>query len=881
MREPDVPAGSGDVPVATPDVTGRELSTLTALAAATAEARSRSVLARRALDTVAAATGAEYGAIILADGRVGRILAGKDVPAVLEHIAADVDWRDAPAIRAIRPVGRVIGGTVDRLPLDPTTRRELLDAGIRSLLVVGLHREDELLGVLSLGWQHADAGLPSDAMTQLMATTIARGLEHARLVEEIARRAEDARQAADRSRRIDELSRAGTSVQNLDELAERSARLVNKALGAAGTVYGILTAVPQANGDPSDTVSVSAVRPPIERWLRDHRPDIRSQLQRWRTGEGAYLGAFEPGIVPTPDLDLARAAGITTYAVIPVRVDDAVVGGIAAYFDRPVAELDVDRRDLDRIGAILSAALENFRLREAVAGADHRYRSLFQGWRDPIVIALPDGTLVDANDEALRLFGAEREWLLGRRPTDLAIYDVEDMTDEVARLPIGRSIVRRATGIRRDGSQFAAEVETAAILMDGQPRLLARIRDRTDEDRLGAELVHAQKAEAAARLATGVSHELRNPLASVVGFSQLIRRDPSLPEDLRHDADLLVEEATRTERLIGDLLDFLGERPPERHPTSIRALVDSVLALQSYDLGAGPVTLDVDVPDDLPLVALDRGRLQQVLVNLTQNAVDAVRDGDGSRIAIQAGVDGSSGTEERAWITVTDDGPGVPVEHVDRVFEAFFTTKRPDDHAGLGLSVSDDIVRSHGGTLRYAPAARGRGAAFRIELPVRAGPQEIQPIDIDAPDAGPAPAPTRRTRPAPPDSARAGRILVLDDDMSFRTFLERALSALGYQPVVAASGQQAIDLVTAGDHAAILCDQRMPGMTGIDVYDAVVAIRPEVARRFVVMSGDLIDPALETFAATHGLTRLAKPFDLDTLDRTLRAVIPDGGQSRG
>ena len=876
MREPDVPARPADVPAQPPPAVAQELSTLVALATATGEARSQAALAQRALETVAEATAADYGAIVLAHGRVGRIVAGKDVPAALEHIAADVDWGDAPAIRAVTPRGRVIRGAVDGLPLDPTTRRELLDARVRSLLVVGLHREDELIGVLAFAWQREDVPLPSDAMTQSMATTIARGLEHARLVEEISRRAEDARRATDRSRRIEDLSRAGTAAQTLKELVERSGRLINRTLGAAGTVYGILAgAAPNANGEPADTISVTAVRAPIEGWLRDHRPDLRSQLQRWRTGEGAFLGAFEPGIVPVQDLDLGREAGIKAYALIPVRVDDAVVGGIAAYFDRPLDELDLDRRDLDRVGSIASTALENFRLREAVTAADDRYRSLFEGSVDPIVIALPDGTLVDANDEALRLFGTEREWLLGRRPPELAEYDFEEMAEQVASLEIGASFVRRATGIRRDGTRFAAEVETAAILMDGQPRLLARIRDRTEHVRLRAQLAAAQRADAAARLVPGVTHELNNPLASIVGFSQLIRRDPSLPEDLRHDADLLVQEATRTERLIGDLLDFVGPRSPERYPTSIRALVDSVLRLQSYDVGTGPIALDVDVPDDLPLVELDRGELQQVLVNLTQNAVDAVREVDGGTITIQAGRDASAGTEERVWIAVVDDGPGVSPETVDRIFEPFFTTKPHGDHAGLGLSVSSDILQSHGGTLRYAPSPPGRGASFTIELPIRAA----QPKGPAA-TADPEERPPGRTEAAA-GAVGGGRVLILDDDASFRTFLERALAALGYEPVVAASGQQAIDLVTGGDQAAILCDQRMPGMTGIEVYEALVAIRPDLATRFVVMSGDVVDPALETFAASHPVTLLAKPFDLAGLDRALRTVMGTGDQSRG
>ena len=95
-----------------------------------------------------------------------------------------------------------------------------------------------------------------------------------------------------------------------------------------------------------------------------------------------------------------------------------MVGGVAAYFDRPVNELHLDRRDLERVASIASTALENFRLRERVAGADERFRALFASSRNPMLLALQDGTLVDANDAALRMYGAEREWLLGRRPNE-------------------------------------------------------------------------------------------------------------------------------------------------------------------------------------------------------------------------------------------------------------------------------------------------------------------------------------------------------------------------------------------------------------------------------------------------------------------------------
>ncbi len=241
MREPGAPADPPDAadPTRAPgppadtlsDRLERDLSLLSSLATATGEARSKATLAQRALDTVMSTTGADHGSIVLAEGRVGTMVAVKNVPPALEHIAGDVGWADSPAIRALTPIGSVVRGSIDRLPLDPVTRRELIDAGIRSLLLVGLHREDALIGVLSLAWSGEDMALPSEALAQLAATTIARGLENARLAEEIVRRNDATRTSSDRSRKIDELARAGASVRSLEELVDRSCRLINQALG--------------------------------------------------------------------------------------------------------------------------------------------------------------------------------------------------------------------------------------------------------------------------------------------------------------------------------------------------------------------------------------------------------------------------------------------------------------------------------------------------------------------------------------------------------------------------------------------------------------------------------------------------------------------------
>lgn len=130
-------------------------------------------------------------------------------------------------------------------------------------------------------------------------------------------------------------------------------------------------------------------------------------------------------------------------------------------------------------------------------------------------------------------------------------------------------------------------------------------------------------------------------------------------------------------------------------------------------------------------------------------------------------------------------------------------------------------------------------------------------------------------------SAARPTVLVLDDEPTFRIFLDKALVALGYDPQITALGPEAVQLATKGDPAVLLVDHQMPGTSGTEVYQAIVAASPHLARRFVLMSGDVLDSLLETFAATHPVTLLSKPFDFDTLDRTLRTVLEAAGQSRG
>jgi two-component system NtrC family sensor kinase len=374
-------------------------------------------------------------------------------------------------------------------------------------------------------------------------------------------------------------------------------------------------------------------------------------------------------------------------------------------------------------------------------------------------------------------------------------------------------------------------------------------------------------------LVSGVAHELNNPIASIIGLSTLIGRDPTLSGDLRESAGLLVDEAQRAGQIVRTFLDFVRSRPPERHPTAIAPLLETVRELQSYSQKSG-VEWIIDVEPGLPRIAIDRSQIQQVLINLTSNAIQAIlTDRPTGRLEIVARRGPRTDGSGTVRIMVTDDGPGVAQSDRTKLFVPFFTTKAPGDGTGLGLPVSFDIVRRHGGRLRFEPAPGGRGARFIIDLPVDRA--SSSPAATTPGHAGRRPAsPTgRRARRQPGVATRRPRALVLDDEEAIRTFLRKTLVAAGFDAIVAADGETAVSEVGRAAIDVALVDHRMPGMSGIDAYEAAVVIRPTIAGRWIFMSGDVLNPDLHAFAEAHDIPLLAKPFDLASVTRSVQDVV--------
>jgi len=225
-------------------------------------------------------------------------------------------------------------------------------------------------------------------------------------------------------------------------------------------------------------------------------------------------------------------------------------------------------------------------------------------------------------------------------------------------------------------------------------------------------LLHSEKLAAVGQLISGVAHELNNPLTAILGYSQLLESSGQVGPLALSYAEKMYKQAQRTHRIVQNLLSFARQHKPERVPVAVNTVLEDTLTLRDYDLRMNQIGVHLDLSRDLPLVPADPHQLQQVFLNLINNAVDAILEhSNQGDLWVNSSVD-----EKNIIVEITDSGPGV--KDPSRVFDPFYTTKPVGKGTGLGLSICYGIITEHGGTIRVKNSLP-RGASFRIELPLQ------------------------------------------------------------------------------------------------------------------------------------------------------------------
>jgi signal transduction histidine kinase len=360
-----------------------------------------------------------------------------------------------------------------------------------------------------------------------------------------------------------------------------------------------------------------------------------------------------------------------------------------------------------------------------------------------------------------------------------------------------------------------------------------------------AQLVQSEKLSGIGEFVAGVAHELNNPLTSVMGFSELLKLSDSNPKHQRH-LDLIHKSALRCQKIVQNLLSFARRHPPERKPSNVNALLEAAVEFLHYQLRTSNIEVVSELDPRLPETMVDPHQLQQVFLNIINNARQAIEahQPKGS-IRIRSELCGHS-----LRVIFHDNGPGIPEENLKRIFDPFFTTKEVGKGTGLGLSLCYGIVHEHGGNITVS-SKPGEGAKFILELPCTApAPAEAKPVEPES---------------CAPVRGRYGagkKVLVIDDEESILQMMRETLHQHGFQVDVARDGETALRRLSQTPYDLALCDWKMPGLNGQQVYERLCAANPVLSERIIFITGDVINDKTQKFLQERRKVCLSKPFSL-------------------
>jgi two-component system NtrC family sensor kinase len=356
-------------------------------------------------------------------------------------------------------------------------------------------------------------------------------------------------------------------------------------------------------------------------------------------------------------------------------------------------------------------------------------------------------------------------------------------------------------------------------------------------------LLQREKLAAMGSLLANVAHELNNPLSVVMVQADLLREETS-KQALEEQAMAISQAAERCMHIVRNFLALARQSPPQRLAVQLNTVVGEALQLLAYTLRLDNIDVSRHLADDLPLLWADPHQLQQVVINLLTNAHHALCEVSIPRqLTVTTRFDP---IQAQVRLEIADTGSGMPPEVQARIFEPFFTTKAPGVGTGLGLSLCQGIIESHGGTMSVESQA-GRGTVFHLKLPVEVIP--VAAVD-DAPPTG----------AVTPLDGQARAILVVDDEAGIARALAYLLRRDGHHVDTAANGRLALAQIQERSYDLVLCDLRMPELDGPGLYRALEACAPYLLSRFIFLTGDILSPEAETFFRQTGVPRLTKPF---------------------
>ncbi|HEX6616441.1 MAG TPA: ATP-binding protein [Gemmatimonadales bacterium] len=561
--------------------------------------------------------------------------------------------------------------------------------------------------------------------------------------------------------------------------------------------------------------------------------------------------------VSVPSVNLVGDLTVRSAAVAPLRSQGVTMGALAVADRQGGAFTTEDLWLLSTVATSASVVLANSRLYEMVRRSKEEWETAFDALTEGIAVVGPGDTVLRANRALAGLAELPTEGLVGRRLRDL-LAGTGEAVDEL----LGATQRGERTGplvVRLEPSGRVLRL-TAAPLggRTGPGRVVMLLEDVTEQRTLEAQLIQNDKMASIGQLVSGVAHELNNPLTSIAGLTELLLELELQPEFPRDHLRVIHDQAERAGRIVRNLLTFARKGAPEKGPVDLNDVAARTSLLIVYELELHGIELDSALDPDPVMVLGDRYELQQVLLNLVTNAVQAVSALPADRPRRISIATARVGGE--AILRVRDTGPGVTPQHASSLFTPFFTTKAPGQGTGLGLSLSYGLIQSHGGVLSYEPPADG-GAEFRIALPV------YQPGAEPAEPAEPARAPAA----VPVSGRELPRVLVVDPDPAVHRVVHALLTPEGIEVEAARTGDQGMRLVSSREFDLVIADMgTTAGASDLFVH-ALAAAMPSIMDRLVLTCAGELEAADPL--PGRALLRARKPLNLRELHALVSQVL--------
>jgi len=486
------------------------------------------------------------------------------------------------------------------------------------------------------------------------------------------------------------------------------------------------------------------------------------------------------------------------------------------------------------------------------------FEVILNSMAEGILEITPEGKIVYTNPKAISLINRTEDQLLSSDFTDLFLEsDRQRIKDHLTEIHMTSQPVAVNGPLTLNGKQVSLHL--FPVMDEMQRSIIVILTDVSEQKRMEAQLIQAQKMEAIGTLAGGIAHDFNNLLMVIQGNVSLMLLDVN-PAHSHYEMLRTIEKQVYSgSKLTSQLLGYARKGRYELRPIHLNQLVADTS--EAFSRTRKNITFHRELAGNLLTCEADQGQIEQVLMNLFVNAADAMPEG-GDLFLKTANVNfkeikGRGYTPnpgDYVLLTVTDTGVGMDSKTIDRIFDPFFTTKELGRGTGLGLASTYGIVKGHGGYIEVE-SEKGRGSTFKVFLPASGKPAQ------------------QTARPSAPISKAIGTVLLVDDEEVILDVSEKVLKVLGYKVLVARSGAEAIEIFKKHQDSIdlVLLDIIMPHMGGGEVYDRLKEVSPEV--KVLLSSGYSIDGEASKIMARGCDGFIQKPFDIMQLSQSIRAIL--------